>query len=87
MAPRPILSTIAGVEIALAVLIVALVAIGFGIQEPDDIGALALTTLILAGVPVASILLNRSDGTFRTTVAAILVVSWLPLLWWVLVYA
>jgi hypothetical protein len=87
MAARPILSIIARVEIALAVLIVALFAIGFGIQESDDVWALVLSTVVLAAPPVAALLLNRSNATYRTILTGLLIVSWPPLLWWVVVYA
>ena len=87
MAPRLILSTIARVEIALAVLIVVLVAIGFGIHETDDVWALGLSTMILAVLPIAALLLNKSNANYRTILAAVLIASWLPVVWWALVYA
>ena len=87
MTLRPVLSLIAGIELGLAMLLVLLFAVGFGIQESDDLSALAFSSVVLAAAPVLALLLVRSTANVRTLLAAILLASWVPTVWWLLTYA
>jgi len=87
MAQSPTLRTVAWVELALAVLIVAFFAIGFGIKEVDDIWALGLSTIIFGAPPLAAILLSRVETKTRTITAILLVGLWPFVLAWGLISA
>jgi hypothetical protein len=87
MAIRPILSTVAWVELGLATLLVFLFAVGFGIRESDDVWALGLSSVILAAAPVAGLVLNKFNGELQTMLATLFVASWPFVVWRLVVYA
>ena len=87
MTLRPVLSVIARVELGLVVLLVFLFAVGFGIDESDDVWALTLSSVVLAAAPVLALLLLRWAEPVRAILAAILLASWVPTIWWLVTYA
>jgi hypothetical protein len=79
MAPSSALTVIAWIEVALAILVLAFVAIGYGIQESDDVWALGFSTIVLTGPAALAVFLSKSEAK-HLVIGAILLVSFWPLI-------